>query len=39
MGAELRILFKVLAVAAFQAVSVHSSGGRKEDTRGVPTDM
>jgi hypothetical protein len=43
-SAELRILFKVLAVTAFQAVSIHSSGGKKKgtetrDTRGVPTDM
>jgi hypothetical protein len=30
MGAELGILLKVLAVTAFQAVSVYWSGGRKE---------
>jgi len=44
MGVELRILLKVLAVTAFQAVSVYSSGGRKggtetRKTRAVPTDM
>jgi hypothetical protein len=44
MGAELRILLKILAVTAFQAVSVYSTGGRKggtetRETRDIRIDM